>query len=85
MSTCMLLIAIENAGGDNKEKVAEELKQLDVQTMIGRGHFGPTGNGTLNQAFSDVVVHQRVKGKDAILFPKEFETTAAIEQATYAK
>jgi branched-chain amino acid transport system substrate-binding protein len=85
VSTCMLLLAIEKAGGDNKEKVAEELKKLDVHTMIGRGHFAPTGYGTLNQAFSDVVVHQRVKGKDAILFPKEFETTQTVEQATYAK
>ena len=85
VSTCMLLIAIDKAGGDDKEKVAEELKKLDVHTMIGRGHFAPTGNGTLNQAFSDVVVHQRVKGKDAILFPKEFETTTTVEQATYPK
>jgi branched-chain amino acid transport system substrate-binding protein len=85
VSTCMLLIAIDKAGGDDKEKVAEELKKLDVQTMIGRGHFAPTGNGTLNQAFSDVIVHQRVKGKDAILFPKEFETTTTVEQAAYPR
>lgn len=86
VSTCMLLIAIENAGGvDDKEKVAAELKKVDVQTMIGRGHFAASLGGTLNQAFSDVVVHQRVKGTDAILFPKEFETSAKYEQATYAK
>jgi branched-chain amino acid transport system substrate-binding protein len=86
VSTCMLLIAIENAGGvDDKEKVAEELKKLDVHTMIGRGHFEPSLGGTLNQAFADVVVHQRVKGADAILYPKEFETTDKFEQATYAK
>jgi branched-chain amino acid transport system substrate-binding protein len=86
VSTCMLLIAIENAGGvDDKEKVAEELKKLDVSTMIGRGHFEPSIGGTLNQAFADVVVHQRVKGADAILFPKEFETADKFEQATYAR
>jgi branched-chain amino acid transport system substrate-binding protein len=86
VSTCMLLIAIENAGGvDDKEKVAAELKKLDVMTMIGRGHFLPSIGGTLNQAFSDVVVHQRVKGSDAILFPKEFESAKAYEQATYPK
>ena len=85
VSTCLLLIAIENAGVDNKEKVAEELKKIDVMTMIGRGKFGPSIGGTLNQAFSDVVVHQRVKGKDAILFPKEFQTTDKVEQAGYAK
>lgn len=85
VSTCMLLIAIENAGVDDKEKVAAELKKLDVHTMIGRGKFAPTSGGTLNQAFSDVVVHQRVKNSDAILFPKEFETTNKIEQASYAK
>ena len=86
VSTCMLLIAIENAGGvDDKEKVAAELKKLDVMTMIGRGHFAPSIGGTLNQAFSDVVVHQRVKGSDAILFPKEFESAKAYEQATYPK
>jgi branched-chain amino acid transport system substrate-binding protein len=86
VSTCMLLIAIENAGGvDDKEKVAAELKKVDVMTMIGRGHFAASLGGTLNQAFSDVVVHQRVKGTDAILFPKEFETAAKYEQATYPK
>ena len=86
VSTCMLLIAIENAGGvDDKEKVAEELKKLDVKTMIGRGHFEPSLGGTLNQAFADVVVHQRVKGNDAILYPKEFETADKFEQASYAK
>jgi branched-chain amino acid transport system substrate-binding protein len=86
VSTCMLLLAIENAGGvDDKEKVAAELKKLDVHTMIGRGHFTASIGGTLNQAFSDVIVHQRVKGKDAILFPKEFESASKYEQATYAK
>ena len=86
VSMCMLLIAIENAGGvDDKEKVAEELKKLDVLTMIGRGHFEPSLGGTLNQAFADVVVHQRVKGNDAILYPKEFETADKFEQASYAK
>ena len=86
VSTCMLLIAIENAGGvDDKEKVAAELKKLDVMTMIGHGHFKPSIGGTLNQAFSDVVVHQRVKGNDAILFPKEFESAKTYEQATYPK
>jgi len=86
VSTCMLLIAIENAGGvDNKETVAAELKKLDVKTMIGRGKFVPSIGGTLNQAFSDVIVHQRVKGTDAILFPTEFATTDKIEKATYAK
>ena len=85
VSTCMLLLAIEKAGGDNKDKVADELKKLDVHTHDRAGHFAPTGNGTLNQAFSEVVVHQRIKGKDAILFPKEFETSQTVEQATYTK
>jgi branched-chain amino acid transport system substrate-binding protein len=81
----MLLLAIDKAGEDNKEKVADELKKLDVQTMIGRGKFGPSIGGTLNQAFSDVVVHQRVKGADAILFPKGFQTTDKVEPASYAR
>lgn len=86
VSTCMLLIAIDNAGGvDDKEKVAAELKKLDVHTMIGRGHFEPTEGGTLNQAFADVVVHQRVNNADAILFPPEFATTKTLEKARYAK
>jgi branched-chain amino acid transport system substrate-binding protein len=86
VSACMLLIAIDNAGGvDDKQKVAEELKKLDVSTMIGRGHFEPTHNGTLNQAFADVIVHQRVGGKDAILFPPQFATTKTLEKANYPK
>lgn len=85
VSTMMLLLAIENAKVDDKEKVAAEFKKLDVKTMIGRGHFVPTEGGTLNQSFADVVVHQRVKNQDAIIFPPEFATTKALEQANYPK
>ncbi|MGV3633810.1 MAG: ABC transporter substrate-binding protein [Pseudorhodoplanes sp.] len=86
VTMCMLLIAIENAGGvDDKQKVAEELKKLDVTTMIGRGHFVKSLGGTLNQAFADVIVHQRSGNKDAILFPPELATTKTLQKAAYPK
>lgn len=70
-ATIMLLLAVDKAGSDDPEKVAIELKKLDVQTLLGRGHFTPTPSGTMNQAFQDLMVVQRQGGKNVIVYPND--------------
>lgn len=70
-SMAVLLIAIERAGGDDKAKVMEELGKLDLQTILGRARFAPTPSGTKHQAFTDMLVFQRQKNANTILFPKD--------------
>jgi len=68
-----LLIAIEKVG-DDKEKVAAEIAKMDLMTPMGSGKFAPTGQGTLNQSFKDMMVFQRHNGKNVLLFPAEVAT-----------
>jgi branched-chain amino acid transport system substrate-binding protein len=70
----MLLLAVDKAGTDDPEKVAAALKSLDVQTLLGHGKFVPTGSGTLNQAFQDLMVVQRHANKNVIVFPADVAT-----------
>jgi branched-chain amino acid transport system substrate-binding protein len=70
----MLLLAVDKAGTDDPEKVAAALRSLDVQTLLGRGHFAPTGSGTVNQAFQTLMVVQRRGGKNVILYPADVAT-----------
>lgn len=65
----MLLLAIEKADSDDQEKVAAALRSLDLETLLGRGHFAPTESGTLQQAFQDLMVAQRQNGKSVIVYP----------------
>ncbi|MGF7160399.1 branched-chain amino acid transport system substrate-binding protein [Rhodoligotrophos appendicifer] len=69
-ATGMLLIALDKAGGD-KVKAAEELRKMNVETVNGRGEFKPTGFGTKQQAFTDMIVFQRQGGKNVVLWPLE--------------
>lgn len=73
-ATIMLLMAVDKAGSDDPEKVATELKKLDIQTLIGRGHFTSTPSGTLNQAFQDLMVAQRQGGKNIVVYPNDVAT-----------
>jgi branched-chain amino acid transport system substrate-binding protein len=75
-STAMLLLAIERAGGPDKERVAKELKNLDVQTMLGDSKFIPTKGGAMNQAFNEMVVYQRQGDKFVTVWPKQFQNGA---------
>ena len=68
----MLFLAIERAGGPDKEKVAKELRNLGVDTMLGDSKFTPTKGGALNQAFNDMIVYQREGDKFLTVFPKRF-------------
>ncbi len=70
-TTAMLLIAIERAGVDDKEKVADELRKMDIQTLSGRGKFVPSGEGTKQQTFTDMIVFQRQNGQNILLYPKD--------------
>lgn len=71
-STAMLLLAIERAGGPDKDKVAKELKDLGLVTMLGESRFVPTKGGAVNQAFADMVIFQRDGDRFVTVFPKAF-------------
>jgi branched-chain amino acid transport system substrate-binding protein len=75
-TTAMLLLAIEKAGVDDKEKVAEALRKLDVRTPYGHGKFIATPSGTKQQAFADLLVFQRQNGKSVVVWPLETATGA---------
>ena len=77
----MLLLAVDKAGSDDPDKVAAELKKLDVQTLIGRGRFMPPPSGPLNQAFQDLMVAQRQGGKNVIVYPKDVATGKLIPRS----
>lgn len=64
----MLLLAIQQVGADDREKVADALRHMDVMTPMGRGHFEPSED-TKQQAFADLLIFQRQHGKNVILYP----------------
>ena len=68
-NAAQLLIAIEKAGGDYKDKVAAELAKLDVMSPFGPTKFSKTAGGTRNQAFSDMLVFQRHNNSNVLLYP----------------
>ncbi len=70
VTAMLLFLAIDKAGGDDKEKVAAELRKMDIaNTLLGRANFVPTASGTKQQAFTDLVVFQRQNNKNVMLFP----------------
>jgi branched-chain amino acid transport system substrate-binding protein len=64
----MLLLAIDKAGSDDREKVAQALREEDVMTPMGRGHY-EVSEGTKQQAFADLLVFQRQHDQNVILYP----------------
>ncbi len=70
-SMMLLLVAIERAGTTDKEKVAKELANLNIQTMLGNSNFKPTPGGAVHQAFNDMVVFQRQGEKFVVLYPED--------------
>ena len=73
-STAILLIAIERAGSGDKNKVADELRKLDIETVSGRAKFVPSGGGTKQQTFTDMVVFQRQKDANVLIYPLDVAT-----------
>lgn len=76
-----LLIAIDRAGGDDKAKVAVELAKLDEMSPFGPTKFSKTSGGTLNQAFSNMIVFQRRNNKNVLLYPLEIAKDAKMMPA----
>lgn len=75
-AAAMLLLALDEAGGDNPEKVSAALNGMDVQTPMGRGRFEKI-NKTLHQSFSDPLVFQRQGGRNVVIYPKDAATGPA--------
>jgi branched-chain amino acid transport system substrate-binding protein len=73
VNAIQLLIAIDRVG-DDKEKVAAELAKMDIMSPMGSTKFSPTNEGTVNQAFTDLLVFQRRGGKNILLYPPEIAT-----------
>ncbi|MFG1347791.1 ABC transporter substrate-binding protein [Xanthobacter autotrophicus DSM 431] len=70
VSAMLLFLAIERAGGDDKEKVAAELRKMNIpDTLLGTAKFVETPSGTKQQAFTEMVVFQRENGKNVLLYP----------------
>jgi len=69
VNAIQLLIAIDKAGGDDKDKASAELAKLDIASPMGPTKFSKTEGGTLHQAFSDMLVFQRHDGKNVLLYP----------------
>ncbi len=65
----LLLLAIDKAGVGRSRQGGEALRTIDAPTVFGLGKFGPTTGGTLQQAFTDMVIFQRQSGKDTFLYP----------------
>ena len=74
----LLLLAIDQAGEDDRDKVGQALRTIDTPTVFGRGKFSPTTGGTLQQAFTDMVIFQRQSEKDVFLYPPETATGSII-------
>jgi branched-chain amino acid transport system substrate-binding protein len=67
----MLLLAIDRAGADAPEKVAEELRKMKVETILGTGQFAPSPGGTLQQTFNNMGLFQRRNNASVMLYPPE--------------
>ena len=80
-AAAMLLLAVDKAGSDDPDKIAVELKKLDVQTLLGRGHFVPTPSGTANQAFQNLMVVQLQGGRSVIVYPNDVATGKLIPRS----
>lgn len=83
VSAMLLFLAIERAGGDDKEKVAAELRKMNIpDTLLGTAKFVETPSGTKQQAFTEMVVFQRENGKNVLLYPPG-STTGRLQPVKY--
>jgi branched-chain amino acid transport system substrate-binding protein len=71
VNAIMLALAVQQAGGPDKEKIASALRGMDMTTTYGKLKFARTEEGTDQQAFFDLIVSQRQNGRDAVLYPPE--------------
>lgn len=80
-NAAQLLIAIDKAGGDDKDKVGAELAKLDVMSPFGSTKFTASSGGTVHQAFTDMLVFQRQNNKNVLLYPVAAAKDAKLIQA----
>jgi branched-chain amino acid transport system substrate-binding protein len=73
-TTAILLIAIARAESGEKSKVADALRKLDIETISGRAKFVPSGGGTKQQTFTEMVVFQRQKETNVLVYPADVAT-----------
>jgi len=71
VSVAMLILAIERCSCDDKEKVAAELRKMEVMTVFGKGKFHPSEGGTLQQAYDQMVLFQRHNGTSVVVYPTD--------------
>jgi branched-chain amino acid transport system substrate-binding protein len=69
VSVAMIIRAVELCTCDDKEKVAAELRKMEVMTVFGKGKFHPSEGGTLQQAYDQMVLFQRHNGKSVVVYP----------------
>lgn len=81
-SAVMLFVAMDEANSVDKTKVAEKLKHLGVQTMLGSGDFQPTKGGAVNQAFAQMLVYQRQGDKLVTVWPADVASGKIAPNAT---
>jgi branched-chain amino acid transport system substrate-binding protein len=67
----VLALAVKEAGGPDKEKIAAALRAMVMTTTFGKLKFVKTKEGTDQEAFSDLIVSQRENGKEVVLYPPE--------------
>jgi branched-chain amino acid transport system substrate-binding protein len=80
--TALLLLAMQEAGTDDMAKVQTVMQNLHVDTPFGKADFKPTGNGTINQSFNDLLVFQRKDNKNVLLWPLDKAAGDKLEPMT---
>jgi branched-chain amino acid transport system substrate-binding protein len=66
-----LLIALQRAGTDDPALVQKALKELRLNTPIGVLQYKPSGYGTLNQGFDQMLVFQIQNDKEVVIYPPD--------------
>ena len=80
-SLALLGLAIEKAGTDDKEKVAQALDSLKVSTFFGETQFHKSGE-TVHQAFDHMFMFQRQNGKSVVVYPLDIAQGQLIRAGT---
>jgi branched-chain amino acid transport system substrate-binding protein len=71
VSVAMIILAVDRCHCDDKEKVAVELRKMEVQTVFGAGKFHPSGQGTMQQAYDQMMLFQRHNNKSVVVYPED--------------
>jgi len=63
--------AIENAGTTDKDKVIEELENIELMTPFGRLKFEPSEEGGIHQCFTNLVMIQWQDLEPVVVYPED--------------